>query len=75
MAELYARASGRELDDIAFYYVYGLFKVAVIVQQLYRRYVTGRTTDERFARLIDGVRALCGVAWQAAQKGRIDDLF
>ncbi len=39
------------------------------------RYVTGRTTDPRFAHLIDGVRVLNRVAWQAIQKGRIDDLF
>ena len=57
-----------------FYYAYGLFKVAVIVQQLYQRYVTGRTTDRRFADLIDGVRVLSQFAWQSIQKGRIDDL-
>lgn len=73
--EQYARESGRDVDNVVFYYAYGLFKVAVIVQQLYARYVTGRTTDPRFAHLIDGVRALAVVAWQAVQKGRIDRLF
>jgi aminoglycoside phosphotransferase (APT) family kinase protein len=75
VVEAYARASGRAVDDVAFYYVYGLFKVAVIVQQLYHRYVTGRTADPRFERLIDGVRALSAAAWQAARKRRVDDLF
>ena len=56
-------------------YVFGLFKVAVIVQQLYHRYVTGKTSDPRFATLIDGVRALTGLGWQAVQKRRIEDLF
>ena len=55
--------------------VYGLFKVAVIVQQLYLRYVTGRTTDPRFAHLIEGVRVLNRVACRPSKKGRIDDLF
>jgi aminoglycoside phosphotransferase (APT) family kinase protein len=73
--EAYARASGRDVGDIVFYYAYGLFKVAVIVQQLYARYVSGKTTDPRYARLIDGVRALSALAWQSVQKGRIDDLF
>lgn len=73
--ELYARASGRAVDDIVFYYAYGLFKLAVIVQQLYVRYRSGLTTDARFADLGAGVRALTSVAWQAVQKGRIDDLF
>ena len=75
VVERYALMSGRDVDNIVFYYAYGLFKVAVIVQQLYVRHVTGRTTDPRYARLIEGVRALSQVAWQATQKGRIDDLF
>jgi aminoglycoside phosphotransferase (APT) family kinase protein len=73
--ELYARVSGRAVDDSVFYYAYGLFKVAVIVQQLYVRYQSGLTTDSRFASLGDSVRALTSVAWQAVQKRRIDDLF
>ena len=73
--EAYARASGRDVEHIVFYYAYGLFKVAVIVQQLYARFVSGKTADPRYARLIDGVRALSVLAWQSVQKGRIDDLF
>jgi hypothetical protein len=49
--------------------------VAVIVQQLHARYVSGKTADPRYAGLSDGVRALCGLAWQAVQKGRIDRLY
>lgn len=75
VVERYVRSSGRDVDDIAFYYAYGLFKVAAIVQQLYVRYVTGKTDDPRYAGLLDGVRALSETAWQAAQKGRIDHLF
>lgn len=75
IVDRYASLSGRDVDDIVFYYAYGLFKVAVIVQQLYARYVSGHTTDPRYAGLLDGVRALCGLAWQSIQKGRIDDLY
>jgi hypothetical protein len=49
--------------------------VAVIVQQLYARFVSGKTADPRYARLIEGVRALSLLAWQSIQKRRIDDLF
>ena len=73
--EAYARASGRDVHHVVFYYAYGLFKVAVIVQQLYARYVSGKTTDPRYAQMLGGVRALSLLAWQAVQKGRIDDLF
>ncbi len=73
--EAYARASGRDVEHVVFYYAYGLFKVAVIVQQLYARYVSGKTTDPRYAGLFEGVRALSVLAWQAIQKKRIDELF
>ncbi|MDH3205811.1 MAG: phosphotransferase family protein [Gemmatimonadota bacterium] len=75
IVERYARASGRDVPDIVFYYAYGLFKVAVIVQQLHARYVRGHTQDARYASLDEGVRSLCGLAWQSIQKGRIDDLY
>jgi len=72
VVEAYARASGRDVGHVVFYFAYGLFKVAVIVQQLYARYVSGKTADPRYADLITGVRALCALAWQSIQTGRID---
>jgi aminoglycoside phosphotransferase (APT) family kinase protein len=75
IVQAYAHASGRDVHDVVFHYAYGLFKVAVIVQQLYARYVAGRTTDPRYARLIDGVRALTLLARQSIDKKRIDALW
>jgi len=46
--ERYARATGRDLSRIAFYETFARFKVAVVVQQIYFRYVKGQTSDERF---------------------------
>ena len=43
VAERYALATGRSLDHVVFYYVYGLFKIAVIVQQIYARFTRGDT--------------------------------
>jgi aminoglycoside phosphotransferase (APT) family kinase protein len=75
IAALYAAASGRDLGDLVFYYVFGLFKIAVIVQQIYSRYRSGLTGDPRFARL-DVAVASCGVgAVQAIERGRIDRLY
>lgn len=62
IAERYADRSGRELPDLTFYYVFGLFKIAVIAQQIYYRYVQGLTKDERFALLIHAIRTLGHVA-------------
>jgi aminoglycoside phosphotransferase (APT) family kinase protein len=74
VAERYAHRSGRDVADILFYYVYGLFKIAVIVQQIYYRYRQGLTKDERFASMIDAVRMFGRTAAQAIDKKRIDRL-
>jgi len=67
LAERYARQSGRDLSNISFYYVYALFKIAVIVQQIYARYKAGHSQDERFAGLIFAVHVLSQTAVQATE--------
>lgn len=74
LVERYAARSGRNVLDSVFYYAYGLFKIAVIVQQIYARYRQGLTKDERFARLIDVVRAASRMASRAIELGRISHL-
>lgn len=73
-AERYAERSGRAIGDILFHYVFALFKIAVIVQQLYKRYRDGHTQDARFATLLEWVRAVSAQANRALDKGRIDRL-
>jgi aminoglycoside phosphotransferase (APT) family kinase protein len=75
LAEKYAKKSGKDVGHLVFYYVYGLFKVAVIVQQIYYRYKLGHTKDSRFARLIDGVKACSRAAAQAIAKNKTDHLY
>jgi aminoglycoside phosphotransferase (APT) family kinase protein len=55
----YQGKSGKSIDNIIFYYVFGSFKVAVICQQIYFRYKKGITQDPRFASLIHVIKA-CG---------------
>jgi len=45
----YMERSGYHADNFDFYEVYGLFRLAGIVQQIYYRYYHGQTTDKRFA--------------------------
>lgn len=52
----YAERSGRRIDDWSFYEVFGLFRVAVIAQQIYYRYHHGQTTNPAFANFADWVR-------------------
>lgn len=54
----YAARSGRVIDDFTYYYVYGLFRLAGIAQQIYARYKLGQTSDERFAAIGMAVNVL-----------------
>jgi aminoglycoside phosphotransferase (APT) family kinase protein len=45
----YAARSRRDVSGLRYYYVFGLFKMAVIVQQLYFRYHQGQTQDARMS--------------------------
>lgn len=47
--QAYAQRTGRQVDNPCFYEVYGLFRLAVIVQQIYLRFEKGQTTNPRFA--------------------------
>ena len=69
LAEYYGRQSGFDISNILFYYTFGLFKTAVIVQQIYYRYVQGFTKDERFAQFNRQVAALAQEAQRAIQEG------
>jgi aminoglycoside phosphotransferase (APT) family kinase protein len=73
-AERWSRASGRDASNVLFYYAFALFKLAVVAQQLYKRYVDGLTTEERYAAMLAGVRAVASSALIAIEKGRIDRL-
>lgn len=62
VAERYAEKTGRSLDDIVFYYCFGLFKTAVVTQQIYYRFAKGLTKDPRFAMMIEATKILSGQA-------------
>lgn len=61
-ADRYAEKSGRDLSNILYYYVFGLFKNSVVLQQIYNRFKMGLTSDPRFGALIFGVKVLSGKA-------------
>jgi aminoglycoside phosphotransferase (APT) family kinase protein len=67
----YADRTGRDVSGMLFYYCFGVYKIAVIIQQIYARYVRGHTRDDRFARLNERVAALCRQADLALKRGHI----
>lgn len=50
--DYYADRAGIRIDNYDFYYLYGLFRLAGIVQQIYYRYYHGQTQDKRFAAFV-----------------------
>ena len=73
--ELYEKESEKNITNPVFYYVFGLFKIAVIAQQIYFRYKKGYTKDRRFSLLNLAVMSLSVMAKQAIIKNRLSDLF
>lgn len=71
LVQMYAAASGRDVSNILFYYVFGTFKIAVIAQQIYARYQKGFTKDERFAGFGKFVSTLGNIAVSAIDRGSI----
>jgi aminoglycoside phosphotransferase (APT) family kinase protein len=72
IAKMYAKKSGRNVDNLIFYYVFGLFKIAVIAQQIYFRYSKGWTTDPRFSKLNKAAELCCKLALKAIKTKSVD---
>jgi len=50
VADRYAEATGFDVHRAPYYEGLALFRVAVIIEQIYSRYASGQTEDDRFAR-------------------------
>lgn len=70
-AEHYAKITKRDISQLVYYYVFGLFKNAIVMQQLYWRYKMGHTQDPRFAGLIAGVRILSQKALKSIETNKL----
>ena len=56
--ERYGKRRGVDVSTMPYYYVFGIFKIAVVLQQIYIRYHRGQTTDQRFAPFEQGAEML-----------------
>jgi aminoglycoside phosphotransferase (APT) family kinase protein len=71
LAGMYAEFSGRDVSNIFYYYVFGTFKIAVICQQIYARFVKGLTRDARFAGFASIVDRLGTIASRTVDRGSV----
>lgn len=62
LIESYAQQTGRDVSRISYYEVFAIFKLAVVLQQIYYRFHRGQTRDERFRHFDQRVRNLTDLA-------------
>ncbi|MBN1534870.1 MAG: phosphotransferase family protein [Spirochaetes bacterium] len=65
----YAEKQGMKIDNFDYYYCFGIFRLAVIMQQIYYRFFHGQTRDARFQMLIHGVKIMDDVAKRVINHG------
>ncbi len=68
LVDRYAEKAGRDVSGLGYYEVFGLFKLGVILQQIYFRYHRGQTRDERFSDFHLRVRGLMSAAVELAER-------
>jgi len=71
LLDRYQKRTRRDVSDIVFYYVFALFKTAVIIQQIYYRYYHGFTKDERFASMGEVTEMLLNASARAMNSSQI----
>jgi aminoglycoside phosphotransferase (APT) family kinase protein len=63
MAARYEQKSGRPMRDFAFYQIFSLYKLAIILEGSYSRYLSGQADDPLFATYGQRVPNIAEVAW------------
>ena len=69
--DFYAAKSGADVSEFQFYYVYGIFRLAVIIQQIYYRFYHGQTDNPRFKDYGQMVNALGELARHKIKTGKL----
>lgn len=66
--ERYGKRRGVAIGDVPYYYVFGIYKIAVVLQQIYHRYHLGQTKDQRFQFFEQGAEMLFWRAKETSEK-------
>ena len=69
IVDRYAARTGRDVSMLRFYETFAVFKVAVVIQQIFYRFQQGQTDDPRFAGFADRVTYLAREAASLARLG------
>ncbi len=69
VVQYYAQQTGQKITDFTFFYAYGIFRLAVIAQQIYYRYYHKQTSNPAFAMYGPGAQALGHYARHIIREG------
>ncbi len=67
--EYYAQKTRRDVSNFSFYYAYGIWRLAVILQQIYYRFYHGQTKNAAFSDFAKGVNGLGQYCRTVIEKG------
>lgn len=70
LLDRYQERTGCDLSAIRYYEIFGIFKLAVVLQQIYHRYFAGQTQDVRFRDFDVRVRGLAETAAQLMRSAK-----
>lgn len=70
--QLYQKTNPIDLSEILYFYVFGLFKNAIVIQQIYSRFKKGLTQDTRFSNLGFGVKTLIKKALKSIESKKME---
>jgi len=71
VVELYAKETGRDVDNLDFYVVFAFYKLAIIVEGIAARYRMGKTVGEGFEHMGEMVKSLVDEALEQADRSPI----
>jgi len=69
--ERYGQRRSVDVSNVPYYYVFGIFKIAVVLQQIYYRFHVGQTQDERFRSFGQAAEMLFWLAKERSESGTV----
>jgi aminoglycoside phosphotransferase (APT) family kinase protein len=69
--ERYAATTGRDVTDAAYYWAFGFFKLAVILEGIHARFLQGKTVGEGFETIGERVPPLVMLGTYVLDRGEV----
>jgi aminoglycoside phosphotransferase (APT) family kinase protein len=70
MLDRYEAKTGRKMKDFPFYQAFAIFKLAIIMEGSYGRFLLGQADDPLFDQMRERVPALADSAWKVCQAAK-----